>query len=246
MKMIDICDNYSGAGCLKAYYQENNKSDFQIIAMCLNLSIGDIKNDHLSFIKKLYGDTRHNYNESINRLLNSIDKNSIIRVWSSNRNADDYLLLLYICNLLKNKCDNIYVVYSTDYNENAVSINGMDYREINKLLKNEKQLTTHEINTLSNEWNKLIGINSELRVLENGRIVNKQYSDYDDIILAKLKELKQCRISDLVSELIANFVINDSDSSVYLYLIDRLIYDNKIKIIEKGERHFMDIIEAQD
>lgn len=245
MDIIDVCDNYSGAGCLKAYYEKNNKSDFQIIAMGLNLAVGDIKNNHLSFMKKIYGDLRHDYNESINMLLSSVNRNSIVRVWSSNGNDDDYLLLLYVCNLLKNKCDNIHVVYSTDYNKKALSINEMDYREINKLLKNEKKLTTFEINNFSNEWNKLVEINSDLRVLENGIIVNKQYSDYDNIILGMLKKLGQCRISDLVSELMDNFVINDSGSIVYLYLIDKLINNNRIKIISKGERHFTDIIEIR-
>ena len=60
-----------------------------------------------------------------------------------------------------------------------------------------------------------------------------------------LKKLGQCRISDLVSELMDNFVINDSGSIVYLYLIDKLINNNRIKIISKGERHFMDIIETR-
>ena len=37
-------------------------------------------------------------------------------------------------------------------------------------------------------------------------------------------------------------VLNDARDFVYLYLIDQLIDLNKIRIIEKGARHFVDTI----
>ena len=41
----------------------------------------------------------------------------------------------------------------------------------------------------------------------------------------------------------SNFVMNDTEDAIYFYMINRLIKQNKIKIIEKGERHFIDVIE---
>ena len=41
-------------------------------------------------------------------------------------------------------------------------------------------------------------------------------------------------------------VLNDTRDFVYLTLIDKLIDLNKIKIIEKGTRHFVDIIDISN
>ena len=106
----------------------------------------------------------------------------------------------------------------------------------------EKNLTLDDINRYSNDWKKLVEVNSELRILENGIIKNKNYSDYDDQILKKLGELEPCTLVNLIGNLMSSFIINDVGSTVYQYLIDRLISLNKIKIVERGENHFKDII----
>ena len=93
------------------------------------------------------------------------------------------------------------------------------------------------------EWNTLVEINSELRVLENGEIKNKKYSDYYDIILNTLKEIAPCKISILIAECMGKEVLNNTGDLVYLTLIDKLIDLNKIKIVEKGTRHFVDTID---
>lgn len=243
MKIIDVCDNYAGGGCLKQYYERNNISDYKIICMGLNLAVGDIKNDHLTFIRKLYKDNSYDYNDSINELLDSINGNTKIRIWSSKGNDDAYLLLLYACNLLKDICDNISVVYTTDYNKYILSISTLHYSEINHILKYEQQLSKDEIKNYSIEWGHLVEINSDLRVLIDGSIINKNFSDYDEIILNKLKKLGRCKLANLVGNLMGDHAINDSGDAVYGYLIDRLITQNKIKVIDKGQRHFSDIIE---
>jgi len=241
MKTIDVCDNYAGGGCLKQYYEKNKITNYKIICMGLNLAVGDIKNNHLSFLRALYEDNTYSYNDSINELLNNLP-NSKIRIWSSKGSDDDYLLLLYLCDLLKDISHNLTVVYTTDYDRHVLSINSLHYKEIEPILKYEKQLTLDDIKKYSNEWKKLVEVNSDLRVLENGIIKNKNYSDYDEIILDKLRKLEPCTLANLVGNLMGNFVINDTGSAIYQHLIDRLISLDKIKVIEKGERHFTDII----
>ena len=243
MKIIDVCENPSGAGCIKCYYENNGINDYQILFIWLSLVIGDITKNRLSFLQELYNDPGFDYHDQIKELLNSIDEDTMVRVWSSKGNADDYLLLLYICNLLKNKVSNMSVVYSTDYLEEVINITAADYKEIPLILKNEIILTSDMINKFANEWNELCTINSDLRVLENGKIINKKFSDYDAIILDKLEILGPCKIASLIGDLMANYTINDASDAVYLYLVDRLINQNKIKVITKGERHFIDIIE---
>lgn len=241
MKIIDVCDNYAGGGCLKQYYVKNEITNYKIICMGLNLAIGDIKNNHVLFLRTLYNDNSYNYNESINELLNNLS-NSKIRIWSSRGSGDDYLLLLYLCDLLKDKCPNLTVIYTTDYDKKVLSINSLHYTEIESILNYEKQLTLDDINEYSNEWGKLVEVNSDLRFLENGIMKNKNYSDYDELILNRLSDLEPCTLGNLVGNLITSFAINDAGAAIYQYLIDRLISLNKIKVIENGERHFTDII----
>ena len=152
------------------------------------------------------------------------------------------MLLLFLCNFLKDKINTINVVFSSDYNELQYSINFLDYKKVNDVLKYEKTLSKDEIETYAKEWNKLVEINSELRTLENGKVKSKKYSDYYDIILSILKERTPCKIANLIGECMAKEVLNDARDFVYLYLIDQLINLNKIKIVEKGTRHFIDTI----
>lgn len=243
MKIIEVCEGYSSAGAIKRYQNEHNINNL-IIPLALFLSIGDIKNNREKFLKKLYPeiDFKSSNEDFLNELFNNIDADTKIRIWSSKKNDDDYLLVLYICNLLKDKCYNISVIYTSDYNEYADTLGAIDYKEVKGLLKYEKTLSKMEIEKFSNEWINLVDANSELRVLKNEKIENKKYSDYDDIILNHLKELGECTIANLVARLMINFTINSSSDVVYLYLIDRLIESKKIIITKNGERHFVDTI----
>ena len=242
MKIIDVCNKYSGAGCLKKYYEDNNISDYKIESLMLDLAMGDL-NNHIEFLHNVYyfDGFFPDYEEVIDEFINSIDNNTIVRVWSSMGNSDDYLLLLYICNLLKDKCP-IHVVFTTDYDNRILSINPLDSRDIPLILEKEKTLTMDEINKYSDEWINQLRINSEVRVMENGVIVNKNYSDYDDIILSTLGELGKCNLGKLVGRLASTFLINDISCEFYIYLINRLIGQGKIKLIETGDRPLQNII----
>ena len=72
-------------GCLKQYYENNNIKDYTIFALEMHLSIGDIKNNHLGFLKKLYQkyydyNYTYNYNEELKKILNNITNDTIIRI----------------------------------------------------------------------------------------------------------------------------------------------------------------------
>lgn len=247
MKIIDICENFSALGCLKQYYEKNNIKDYTIFALEMHLSIGDIKNNHLGFLKKLYQkcydyNYTYNYNEELKKILNNITNDTIIRIWSSKKNDDDYMLLLFLCNFLKDKLNTINVVFANDYNELQYSINFLDYKKVNDVLKYEETLSKDKIKAYAKEWNNLVEINSEIRTLKNGEVKNKRYSDYYEIILSILKERTPCKIASLIGECMGKEILNDAKDFVYLTLIDQLIDLNKIKIVEKGTRHFIDTI----
>ena len=244
MKIIDVCEKPSGAGCLKQYYEANNIDDYKIIFVWQILTIGDIKYNRMDFLKNEFQfEPDHNWKEE---LFNNIDNNTKIRIWSSKASSSDYLLLPYLCNLLKDKCNNISVVYSTDYNKEAWSINFLSSREIKPILKYEKDLTKDEINNFSDEWEELVEANSELRILEDGKIVNKKYSDYDNLIINTLKGLGRCKYAVLLSNLLERNAINEIDDSIYFYLVNRLINKNKIKIVKHGDRELLNIIEVSN
>ena len=237
MKIIDVCDNVAGAGGIKQYYVKNNIDNYNIIPLMIGLAMGDLKN-HFDFLLSTYQHDGYffDYNEYVDDLLKSIDKDTIVRVWSSRNNSSDYLLLLYICNLIKDKCS-IHVVFVSDLDE-RIQISLIDYKIIPELLEKEKVLTMDEVNKYIEEWNKELEINSDIRVMENGIIEHKSFSDYDDIILDYLDKLGRCKIGNLLEQLINNHVINNFDTTFYEYLINILIQNNKIRIVEKSDEYY--------
>lgn len=242
MDIIDICEKFSGRGCLKRYYESNNIFDYKIISMGLLLSIGDIKYNHLSYVKDLCDDYFYDYSYSINEVLKNAENNKI-RIWSSKGDDDDYLMFLYLCDLLKDKCTSISVIFVTDFSKGILSINALSYKELDAFMENEIQLSSADIINYSDEWKDLVEVNSDLRVLENGTVKNKSFNQYDKNILDILDKLGTCKISDLIFNLMINYVINDACSFVYQYLVDRLIQQKKIKVVKKEKDHFYDTIE---
>ena len=89
-------------------------------------------------------------------------------------------------------------------------------------------------------WDNLVKINSEVRVLEKNQIINKKYSDFDEIILNTLEKLGKCRKTQLIGKLLSNSITSSFDVNIYGYLVDRLINNNEINVINN------DIIERNN
>lgn len=240
--MIDICESLGGAGSLKQYYISKKIRDYTIYSLGMGLSVGDIKENHSDFLRECCYDSNYSYIESLNELLDNVNSDIKIRIWSSKKDADDYMLLLFLCNFLKDKTNKISVIFSSDY-KGIWSINALDYKEIESLLNYESSLSEEEIQLLSNHWENLVKINSELRVLDKGKVKNKKYADYYDNILNILREEGSYTIANLIADCMIKRVINNAGDWIYLFLIDQLIELNKIKIVEKGTSHFADIID---
>ena len=67
---------------------------------------------------------------------------------------------------------------------------------------------------------------------------------YNDIILERLKSLEEVKISTLTASLMKDYYLQDL---LLVYLISRLIDNNKIKIIEiSKERYFHNIIKINN
>ena len=136
MKIIDTCNNFACAGHLKAHYESNGIHDYQIIPLAVSLSTGNISELN---------------NERIDSLLAAANGGSVVRIWSSRKDAEDYLTLLFICDLLKTKTQNIHVIFTTDLDGSLVSPNSINDSQIDALLGHEKALSPDGIASYSAE-----------------------------------------------------------------------------------------------
>lgn len=166
-----------------------------------------------------------------------------IRIWTSHYNVYSYLIMLYICNILKNiECD-LYVTYSDEYDntENYISPSMMNSKELENLANLEHKLSKDDIFKFSSIWEELVNNNSEMRILENGIVKSVSINYYDNMILDKLKSLGSVKVSKLVAMLMQEIYLIDI---LYVYFINNLIKNDKIKVVKiDNDRFFDNVIE---
>lgn len=230
----------SGTGALKRSSFKNNEIiDFQVDFSCGDLEEAD--NYIIKLPKRIFNkDITCDLKDAILKLYNYIDNNYKVRIWSSHYDVDCYLLLLFICNLLNNKVDNLIVLYSDEYKKECYSPGTMTSNELEELSNYEHILTKKEINSLSEEWNSIKKENSDIRIIKNKKIESVDYDYFDNEIINLLKERKEIRIIDIVYELTTKYYINDI---IFIYIINKLINSNKIKITFKDNTYIKSAIE---
>ena len=145
--------------------------------------------------------------------------------------------MLYVCKLVQKNNYELYVIYSDEYSKDYISPSMVDSDNFVNLSQIEHKLSNNEINNFANEWIKIVRDNSEMRVLENGKIKSVSINYYDNLILEKLKLLGQVKVAKLVALLMSEVYLADS---LYVYLINRLIKNNKIKIVNENNNRFFD------
>jgi len=94
----------------------------------------------------------------------------------------------------------------------------------------EKKLNNENILELSNEWNYIKNNRADIRIMENNKVKLVSYNYFDDIIVNKLKELGAVKQVTLVAHLLSDYHLI---YLIFVYLINRLIKNNKIIIVEK-------------
>ena len=78
--------------------------------------------------------------------------------------------------------------------------------------------------------------------MRDGQVKLVNFSFYDDIILNLLKNLEPCKVSVLVAHLLGEY--DHICDIIYSFLIDRLITNNKIKLIKENKDRFFNSIVA--
>lgn len=223
-----------------AFYSINksNLNKNNIIKFDAMLSIADlskVENYEIYLPKKIYlKDVKYSFKSEMNKLVKSITDHHKIRIWCSHKEINSYLLFLFICNYLKNKDCEIYVVYSEEYEEDCYSPSCMTSEELEKLSKLEHLLTSKDVIKFSNEWLKIKETNSEMRILENRKVKSVPYDYFNKAILEKLKQLEPTKESHLIGSLMADY---NTGVTIFIYLVNRLIETNKIEILETDESY---------
>lgn len=182
----------------------------------------------------------HSFKNKINKLDEAINNNEDIRVWTSHYDIESYLLFLYLCNYLKDKDCNIYVVYSDEYNEYCYSPACLKSDELEELAKLEHKLTKEEKIKFSEEWMKIQINTSDMRVIENNEVKLVSFDYYNNKILEILSNLGKVKISRLVATFMKDFYLSDL---IVTYLVTRLIENDKIKVVSYGDCFFENVID---
>lgn len=214
-------------------------SNFNCVFSVANLSkIDDFK---VVLPKGVYSEKiEYSFEDKINKLDEAINNNEDIRIWTSHYDIESYLLFLYLCNYLKDRDCNLYVVYSDEYDKDCYSPACMKKEELESLSKLEHKLSKLEITEHSKEWVNLKNNTSDIRILEDKKLKLVSYDYYNEEILNLLKELGEVKIVKLAGSFMNN---NYLQCLLVSFLIDRLIEDKKIKIIKYGDRFFENIID---
>lgn len=216
----------------------NNIIEFDTIFSVVDLS--GVDNYEFLLPKEIYNESKIcSFSAEIKRLNDAINNKEDIRIWTSHFDINSYLLFLYLCNYLKDKDCNLYVVYSDEYDEKYLSPSLMKSDELENLIKLEHKLSKNEILNFAKEWEIIKNNKSDMRILEDKIVKLVSFDYYNEEILSLLKELGEVKIVKLVALFLNNYYLQDL---VVCYFIDRLINNRKIKILKYGDRFFENVI----
>ena len=234
MNTLDIVFGNSCYDTIKGSNINNNILMFNTL-----FNIGDLSNID-NYIVKL-PDSSENFKKEYEVIIDNINKHNKIRVWTSRKDIYSYLVMLYISSIIKKYDYDLYVLYADDYNADYLSPSAMNSEELKKLLLLEHKLSKNEILNNAKIWDELLYDNSFLRVISNGKVKSVSIDFYDDYIMSTLEKLGKVKLSFLVGKLMGNVYLHDN---LYVYLINRLIDENKIKIyLDKNTRYFDSLVE---
>ena len=212
-------------------------SNIDIVILTLNNEYCDLISSEIYDISNT-----SSLKDIINDLEESVKNNNKIRIWTTHKQIDSYLMFLYVCNYFSNIESNLYVLFSDDFDNDCFSPSCMNENELEQLSKLEHKLTKEEIKKYSNQWKELINDNLDMRIIENNKVKSVTFDYYNDIILNKLSELGEVKMVSLVGRLMSDIHLYDT---VFTYLIYRLIKERKIIITYKDERYWKSIIKVK-
>lgn len=234
----------------------------EVICLAFMLDIGDIKesidsqyrqdlilsmytqsgwDNSLEVLKELSMAGKIYINES-NRLVGFLKKGEPIRIWYSN---SPYSLcgLYYLCNILRNYSNDIFVVKLPVYVQTAKSTitrycnwGEVSAEEFSQFLVYEEKMTMSKMRMFSNQWAELVEDNSPLRTVINGNLIGVPEDFYDFLIRKRLSfnPVKEARV---IGDILGHYPLGIGDWW-YASRIELMIKAGSIRVVEDSERKY--------
>lgn len=243
METLEIVFGHSCYYTMKKSNLNNNILIFNAIFNVGDLS--NIKNYKIKIPDELYFEEKNvNFKNEYNIIVDNIKSKNKIRVWTGRKDIYSYLIMLYVCSIIKKYNYELYVLYCDEYNKDYPSPRVMDEKELESLTRLEHKLTNKEIEENVKTWNELVNKNSDLRIINNDGVKSVSFDFYDDYILKELKSIGKIKISKLVGIIMQDIYLIDN---MIIYLINRLIKSKKIKItLVNNNKYSENLIEIND
>lgn len=241
---MDTLEIVFGNSCY--YTMKNSRLNNNILMLNILFNVGDLSNIENYKIKipeqLCLEDKNINFKKEYDVIIYNIKQKNKIRVWTGKNDIYSYLIMLYICSIIKKYNYELYVLYCDNYKKEYPSPSVMKEEELEALAKLEHKLTNEEIDNNVNIWNDLINKNSDFRVINDESIKSVSIDFYDNYILNTLELMGKVKMCQLVGRLIQNVYLHDT---MYVYLIEGLIMKNKIKItLDHNIRYFENFVEV--
>lgn len=182
------------------------------------------------------------YINELNRLAGFLKNGEAIRIWYSN---SPYSLcgFYYLCNILRNYSNDIFVVKLPEYVQTAKSTitkysnwGEVSAEEFSQFLVYEKKMTMSEIRMFSNQWAELVENNSPLRAVINGNLIGVPEDFYDFLIRKRLSSnpVKEARV---IGDILGHYPLGVGDWW-YASRIELMIKAGSVRVVEDSERKY--------
>lgn len=239
MKKIHLIAGYNSFGAL-CYVYENNGEKHQIFGLRDYLCIGplyDINNDQSIYNRKKYfksfcslindKESEQYIDEEINydKIKELKTTENPIYYYCSN-SSNEQIYLRFLCYFLENA--NIYIINlnKIDKYKNIKATAEIELEDYPLLLNYAKKLTREEKNKLKDEYLELQNTTNCFRLFKNNKILVKEESFLDDLILEQLTS-NFTKFQIILCNVFRNISFDISDSFLS-YRIMNLIKSKKI------------------
>lgn len=266
--MIEVLFGESESEAMKIAKEEGiiSGSKEEVICLAFMLDIGDIAEkvdsqyrqdlifdmytqngyDNSPEVLKKIKEAGKQYVYEQNRLMYYLSKGESIRIWYSNA-AYSMCGFYYICNLLRNTINEIFVVKLPDYIQinHSTIVEYQHFGEVvpdkfNNFLRYEKELFQAEVIMFANHWLELVEDNSSLRAVVNGQLIGVPEEFYDHLIYKRIG-LSTVKEIQLIGDIIGNYPLGIGDWW-YASRIEHMIQIQKLKIVKDSDIKYKRII----
>lgn len=196
----------------KTKFKNNNIIKLDMLFNIANLK--DIDKFKYELPKGIYNEpTSYDFTKEMNLINKAIQDNQILRLWLCKNEIHYYLILLYLCFYLKNKNVTLMLCLSDEFNATPGGILPDDYESITP-----KMLPQEQMNTYADMWEEIAKENSEMRILENDKIICSTFNYYDNLIKETLKSANN--LHKAIAQIMQK---TNLDEALVKYLIKRYL-----------------------